>query len=79
MFQTFANTEILLEENSMNTVENAVFSMNILFRRFPQPQLFDFNLHLVTSEYHCKRAEVTFIKVIEQIKLKYPYFNLLNV
>lgn len=47
----------------MNTVENAVFSMNILYHQFFKSKPFYFNLHLITSEYHCRRAKLTFNKV----------------
>jgi uncharacterized SAM-binding protein YcdF (DUF218 family) len=51
-------SDILLEENARNTRENALFSKEILSKKFPKQKYL-----LITSAFHLRRAQGCFEKV----------------
>ncbi len=58
---------ILLEKNSRNTLENALYTRDLLKSREIR------SIQLITSRYHLQRAHLLFRKVLPKEVVIYPY------
>ena len=61
---------VLVENKSMNTVENALFvyqKLHLLHNQFNDPNQKSYELIIVTSDFHCKRAGLIFEKTALKI------------
>lgn len=58
LYAGIPETDIIVENNSRNTRENALFAKDILTKQYPNQKYL-----IITSAFHCKRAEACFRKV----------------
>ena len=61
------NEQIVLENMSRNTLENALYARDLLTRRQVR------SLHLITSRYHMLRAQLIFRNVLPKDIAVYPH------
>ena len=59
--------EIVLEKSSRNTLENALYTRDLLARRKIR------SIQLITSRYHMKRAVLIFTSILPKDIAVYPY------